>query len=150
MKARFFPEIKNPEVLKDAIDRYGAPSQIDMAIEEMSELTKALLKNRRNYAAITAGERGRLREAIIEEAADVIVTVAQVIMIYAEPEEIQDAVDFKIDRLRERLEEGNSGAGIGEIVANYCPNCGFAIKWDGIRCLTGTEGSDNHDRAGND
>ena len=72
----------------------------------MSELTKALLKNRRNYPAITADERGSLREAIIEEAADVIVTVVQVIMIYAEPGEIQDAVDFKINRLRERLEEG--------------------------------------------
>ena len=45
---------------------------------------------------------------------------------------------------------GNCGTGIGEIVANYCPNCGFSIKWDGIRCLTGTEGSDNHDRAGSD
>ena len=105
-RTSILPEIKNPEVLKDAIDRYGAPAQIDMAIEEMSELTKALLKNRRNYAAITADERGRLHEAIIEEAADVIVTVAQVIMIYAEPEEIQNAVDFKIERLRKRLEEG--------------------------------------------
>ena len=109
MEHRILPEIKNPEVLEDAIARYGAPAQIDMAIEEMSELTKALLKNRRNYAAITADERGRLREAIIEEAADVIITVSQVIMIYAEPGEIQNAVDFKIDRLRERLKEGNSG-----------------------------------------
>lgn len=105
-ESKIFPEIKNPEVLEDAICRYGAPAQIDMAIEEMSELTKALLKNRRNYAAVTAGERGRMREAIIEEAADVIVTVAQVIMIYAEPEEIQAAVDFKINRLQERLKEG--------------------------------------------
>ena len=104
MSTQIFPEIKNPEVLEDAIDRYGAPAQIDMAIEEMSELTKALLKNRRNYAAVTAGERGRLREAIIEEAADVIITVAQVIMIYAEPEEIQAEVDFKIDRLRGQME----------------------------------------------
>ena len=102
-KNKILPEIKNPEVLQDAIGRYGAPAQIDMAIEEMSELTKAILKNRRNYAAITADERGRLREAIIEEAADVIVTVAQVVMIYAEPEEIQAEVDFKINRLRERL-----------------------------------------------
>ena len=45
---------------------------------------------------------------------------------------------------------GNCGTGIHEIVANYCPNCGFAIKWDGIRCLTGTEGSDNSDRTGSD
>lgn len=105
MKSQIFPEIKNPEVLQDAIDRYGTPAQIDMAIEEMSELTKAILKNRRNYAAVTANERGSLREAIIEEAADVIVTVAQVIMIYAEPEEIQAVVDFKINRLREKLKE---------------------------------------------
>ena len=104
MKHQILPEIKDPKVLEDAIDRYGAPAQIDMAIEEMSELTKALLKNRRNYAAVTAGERGRLREAIIEEAADVIITVAQVVMIYTEPEEIQDAVDFKIDRLRGQME----------------------------------------------
>ena len=104
MSTQIFPEIKNPEVLEDAIDRYGAPAQIDMAIEEMSELTKALLKNRRNYAVVTAGERGSLREAIIEEAADVIVTVAQVVMIYAEPEEIQAEVDFKIDRLRGQME----------------------------------------------
>lgn len=109
MSTQIFPEIKNPEVLEDAIDRYGAPAQIDMAIEEMSELTKALLKNRRNFAGATANERSRLREAIIEEAADVIVTVVQVIMIYAGPEEIQDAVDFKINRLRERLPESRRG-----------------------------------------
>ena len=106
MNKQILPEIKNPEILEDAIDRYGVPAQIDMAIEEMSELTKALLKNRRNYATATANERSRLREAIIEEAADVIVTVVQVIMIYAGPEEIQAAVDFKIERLRKRLEEG--------------------------------------------
>lgn len=45
---------------------------------------------------------------------------------------------------------GNCGTGIGEVVANYCPNCGFEIKWDRIRCLTGTEWSDNHDRSGSD
>lgn len=105
MSTQIFPEIKNPEVLEDAIDRYGAPAQIDMAIEEMSELTKALLKNRRNFAGATAIARGSLRKAIIEEAADVIITVAQVVMIYAELEEIQAEVDFKINRLRERLKE---------------------------------------------
>ena len=108
-ESKIFPEIKNPEVLEDAIDRYGAPAQIDMAIEEMSELTKALLKSRRDFAEVAANGRHKLIEDIIEEAADVIITVSQVIMIYAEPGEIQNAVDFKIDRLRERLKEGNSG-----------------------------------------
>jgi len=34
------------EVLQTAIDHYGSERQIDKAIEEMSELTKALLKLR--------------------------------------------------------------------------------------------------------
>ena len=38
------PAIKKPEVLKAAISTYGKETQVDMAIEEMSELTKALLK----------------------------------------------------------------------------------------------------------
>ena len=46
-ESKIFPEIKNPEVLEDAIKKYGVSIQIDMAIEEMSELTKAILKNRR-------------------------------------------------------------------------------------------------------
>ena len=35
------------EILQQAILKYGKHSQIDVAIEEMSELTKALLKDRR-------------------------------------------------------------------------------------------------------
>lgn len=34
---------------------------------------------------------------------------------------------------------GNCGAAIRDVTPNYCPNCGFEIEWDGIRCLTGTE-----------
>ena len=24
-----------------------------------------------------------------------------------------------------------------DIIFNFCPNCGYAIKWDSVRCLTG-------------
>ena len=41
------------ETYKKAIEIFGKESQIDMAIEEMSELTKALLKLRR---AVKSGE----------------------------------------------------------------------------------------------
>lgn len=34
----------NEEVLKKSIQHYGPKAQIDLAIEEMSELTKALFK----------------------------------------------------------------------------------------------------------
>ena len=41
------PTTNRPEVLQECVDTYGAEAQVDMAIEEMSELTKALLKYRR-------------------------------------------------------------------------------------------------------
>lgn len=31
---------------------------------------------------------------------------------------------------------GHCGDQIYEIVYNYCPWCGYKIKWDSIRCLT--------------
>ena len=42
----------------------------------------------------------------MEEAADVLITVAQVIMMYDHEGEVQTAVDFEINRLQERLKEG--------------------------------------------
>ena len=97
------PEIKDPEVLQKAISKYGNRAQVDMAIEEMSELTKALLKYRRGYFDATADDLLRMRRNIIEEAADVLITVAQVIMMYNYDNEIQVAVDLKVNRLRDRL-----------------------------------------------
>lgn len=38
---------REAKILERAINTYGAYAQVDMAIEEMSELTKALLKHRR-------------------------------------------------------------------------------------------------------
>ena len=33
---------------------------------------------------------------------------------------------------------GNCGAKIEKgVISNYCHNCGYRIKWDSIRCLTG-------------
>lgn len=97
------PEIKTPEVLQRAISKYGNREQVDMAIEEMSELTKALLKCRRGCFSVSENDFRRKRESIIEEAADVLITVAQVIMMYDYDNEIQAAVDIKVNRLRDRL-----------------------------------------------
>ena len=36
-------------LLDRAITTYGAPAQMDMAVEEMAELTKALLDGRNNW-----------------------------------------------------------------------------------------------------
>lgn len=96
------PVIKRPEVLKAAISRYGKDAQVDMAIEEMSELTKALLKYRRSKDT-TDIEYGKLRSDIIEEAADVLIMVVKILMMYDKDSECQAEVDYKVNRLYERL-----------------------------------------------
>lgn len=105
MNKQVLPEIKNPEVLEKAIKKYGVSIQSDMAIEEMSELTKAILKNRRIWRFGSEEELKKQVGNIVEEAADVLITVAQVIMMYDHEGKVQDIVDFKINRLRERLEK---------------------------------------------
>ena len=78
-----------------------------MAIEEMSELTKAILKNRRSWTHISDADHAKLVRDVVEKAADVLITVAQVIMMYDHTGEIQGMVDYKLDRLRDRLEDAN-------------------------------------------
>lgn len=65
------------KVLKAAVDTYGKEAQTDMMIEEMSELTKALLKHRRNATPKTL-------DNIKEEMADVQIMLDQMRLIYGE------------------------------------------------------------------
>ena len=55
-------------LLDRAITAYGAPAQIDMAVEEMAELTKALCKVKR---VSCAAEAKAVLENVVEEMADV-------------------------------------------------------------------------------
>lgn len=77
-----------------ALFRYGPESQIMMAIEEMSELTKELCKRRRGRDNLAA---------IAEEVADTLIMMEQLQLIF----DIHDAVcaqmDQKILRLQERV-----------------------------------------------
>ena len=66
-------------IINRAVQFYGHTSQIDMMIEEMSELTKALLKHRRGPADEAA------REAVREEMADVEIMLQQMKIIFGEP-----------------------------------------------------------------
>lgn len=92
----------NQEIIdtyKQAIDLYGEKAQKLMAIEEMSELTKEICKD----------FRGKLdREHLIEEMADVTITIDQLMMMYKITfEEIQKVRKRKFERLKERLEMVN-------------------------------------------
>ncbi len=81
--------------LKEIIETYGQVSQEDIAIEEMSEFIKAIIKHRRYHTEQTATD-------IREEIADVKIMVTQLEMIYGD---VSDIVDFKIIRQKYRLGE---------------------------------------------
>lgn len=89
--------LERTEILQKAIDTWGPTLQEDVCIEEMSELTKAIIKHRR------ASKTGR--ENILEEIADVQIMLDQMRMLYGDTTE-QEA--FKIERLRKRLEDKNA------------------------------------------
>lgn len=84
------------DLYKKLIHRYGE-KQIVVAIEELSELQKELCKSLRGKTN---------RENIIEEIADVLIMLDQVILYYRlDQQEIQKAVEYKVKRTKERLLE---------------------------------------------
>lgn len=91
----FFIRPKETEILIDALDTYGVKSQEDMLIEEMSELTKALMKHRRYNTDETLAD-------ILEEIADVEITLMQLVLVYGNPIE---TVEAKLERLKQRVAE---------------------------------------------
>lgn len=94
--------INAEKTLKTAVETYGKEAQTDMMIEEMSELTKALLKHRRNPTAKTL-------DNIKEEMADVQIMLDQMHMIYGDNGEYRAE---KLLRLASRLnidEETDAG-----------------------------------------
>lgn len=101
------PTTAQPVVLKQAIEVYGTNAQVDVAIEEMSELTKALLKLRRAGSAGWADAK----ESVFEEMADVVIMLTQLMMIYDGRKAVQQFIDAKVKRLAGRLAEAAPRAG---------------------------------------
>lgn len=87
-------EIK--EVQNAVIAKYGKEHQTFVAIEEMSELMKALTKNMR-------GEHNR--QDIVEELADVYIVLDQVMMMHGiDLDEVVKKMNEKAKRMADRLE----------------------------------------------
>ena len=88
------------KIITRAIDTYGYDAQLKMAIEEMSELTKAICKL---WRADTEAEYERAIEAAIEETADVQIMLYQLhAMIGAD--EFNAKMEEKLERLEARLD----------------------------------------------
>lgn len=90
----------NKEILQKAIDTYGVESQIDVCIEEMSELTKALMIERINDGLFEEDW-----EYVVEKIADVKIMIEQLVMMFDCKDEVEEQVKFKVYRLKKRLEK---------------------------------------------
>lgn len=83
---------------------YDTDNQVDVLIEEMAELTKALLKNRRAQNGQTNDTVEYTVQNIIEEIADVQIMLLQIIYLGDLGDDVIDAMDYKLDRQLERIE----------------------------------------------
>lgn len=96
-------------LLDRAITAYGAPAQMDMAVEEMAELTKALCKVKR---VSCAAEAKAVLENVVEEMADVQIMLDQLrIIFHRSTEEVEEVEEAKLERLKNRLDGRNNWQG---------------------------------------
>lgn len=86
------------ELLCRAILIHGDKAQILVAVEELSELQKELLKN------VNRGKDNL--DHIKEELVDVLIMLRQLVLIYGfTDEDLNEVMNFKLKRLRGRLDE---------------------------------------------
>ena len=105
------PEI-DFETLHSAINTYGKTAQENVAIEEMSELIKAIIKNRRYNNIKTVAN-------IREEMADVYIMLQQLMIMYGG---VSTIVNLKLQRLKQNLSTENCD--INKHIES-CEDCGF-------------------------
>ena len=95
------------DIMRLAIDTYGEINQMEKAIEEMAELTKALIKLKQ----VNLGDNEETTFKVMnveEEIADVLIMMEQLTMIFKpqdkdEPTEIKINIKHKIERLARNL-----------------------------------------------
>lgn len=84
------------EICRAALETFGKSSQMQVAIEEMSELTKELCKNGRGQENTTH---------IAEEIADVEIMLRQMVMLFDCAGQVETFHRYKLERLAERIKE---------------------------------------------
>lgn len=88
------------KTLNKAIVKWGADAQLEIIIEECIELALALQKFKRH-----GGDREQKVLSVIDEIADVRIMIEQAIILFGEPSnKIQERIDFKMNRLKQRIE----------------------------------------------
>lgn len=94
-------------ILQKAIETYGVNAQIDVAVEEMAELTKALMKDRRNCTFskdhLSVLVKGRM--SVYDGIADALIMLEQLQMILDCEKDVEEIKEQKIKQLENRLQE---------------------------------------------
>lgn len=88
-------------IMRQAIETYGVQAQCNVAIEEMAELTKAIVKIRR--VADDYGKTQAALENLLEEIADVDIMIEQMKIMWG-PKQVEEYRRKKLERLERRLE----------------------------------------------
>ena len=118
------------KALMKVLNKYGSTAQEDICIEEMSELTKAILKHRR-AGKFAQGNLNDTLSDIVEETADVEICLEYIKLIYSQTapdfcERVQQMIDYKVRRVERRIEMAKS-ADVQEVVR--CKDCKH-LKYD--------------------
>lgn len=110
------------EVFEKAILTYGQTAQEDVAIEEMSELIKAICKMRR----AGVNEKPAATDAIVDEIADVSIMMEQLCMMYECFDAVENRRQYKVRRLANRLKEARHARN-NHSFRKGCGNCIDAV-----------------------
>lgn len=82
-------------ILKEAINIWGKEAQIQMIYEEVGEFLSVIGKYQRGRST---------EEEVIDEIADCLIMFNQAALMFGETK-VSDQINFKIDRLKSRLDK---------------------------------------------
>lgn len=113
------------QILMNAIKVFGSDAQMLMAIEEMSELIKAICKEKRARDALD-DEYFNARQNLLEEIADVEIMLEQLLIIFGV--DISGIKNKKLERLKERLAETELKCPLGGDETDDCADCTYSPR----------------------
>lgn len=90
------------QLLERVITANGMNKQLDIAIEELSELIQAICKVKRHECA---SDSFAVNGNLPEEMADVEIVLAELKLIFDNEDNVKEWKCYKLDRLEKRLKE---------------------------------------------